>query len=179
MTDKDIIDLYKKGEETRAFNEIVKSYSERMYWHIRRFSCSHEDTDDLVQETFVKIWAALPSFREESRLFTWIYRIATNEALNFLRKKKLKALLTFEDFNEKVERQIDEDVYFNGNDLQKSLLKAIQRLPEKQKLVFMMRYFDDMKYEEISEILKTSVSSLKTSYHYAYLKIKEDLQQEF
>ena len=125
MTDQEIIALWEAGQQERAFNEIVRNYSERLYWHVRRFVCSHEDTDDLLQEIFIKIWAALPSFRGEAQLFTWLYRIATNETLNFLRKQKVRASLRFQSLDAELERRIDEDPYFNGSEAQRLLSKAI------------------------------------------------------
>ncbi len=172
MTDREIIDLYKAGQQERAFREIVDSYSERLYWHVRRFLCSHEDTDDLLQDIFIKIWSALPSFRGDSQLYTWLYRIATNETLNFLNKQKVRSALQFESLSSKLEEKIDEDPWFNGDSMQRLLMKAIQKLPEKQRLVFTMRWFDDLSYEDISEILNTSVGALKASYHFATEKIK-------
>ena len=177
MDDKEILDLYTSGQRERAFKEIVESYSERLYWHVRRFLCSHEDTDDLLQEIFVKIWTALPSFRAESQLYTWIYRIATNETLNFLNKQKVRAALRFESLSDKLVDRIDEDPWFNGDQLQRNLMKAVQKLPEKQRLVFIMRWFEDRSYENISEILGTSVGALKASYHFAAEKIKAELKK--
>ena len=177
MTDKEIIELYKSGQKDRAFKEIVDSYSERLYWHVRRFLCSHEDTDDLLQEIFLKIWTALPSFRGESQLFTWLYRIATNEALNFLNKQKVRSALQFESLSSNLEEKIDEDPWFNGDVMQRMLMKAIQRLPEKQRLVFVMRWFEELPYEEISEILGTSIGALKASYHFATEKLKSFLEK--
>ena len=177
MDDKEILDLYTSGQRERAFREIVESYSERLYWHVRRFLCSHEDTDDLLQEIFVKIWTALPSFRAESQLYTWIYRIATNETLNFLNKQKVRAALRFESLSDKLVDRIDEDPWFNGDQLQRNLMKAVQKLPEKQRLVFIMRWFEDLSYENISEILGTSVGALKASYHFAAEKIKAELKK--
>jgi len=179
MTDAQIISMYDSGEHEKAFNEIVSAYTERLYWHIRRFLCSHDDTSDLLQDVFIKIWAALPSFRRDAQLFTWIYRIATNEVLNYLRKRKVKAMMSLEAEYPIVERMIDNDPYFNGNELQRELHKAIQRLPQKQRVVFSLRYFDEMKYEDISQVTGTSVGALKASYHHAYTKIKEDLQKIF
>ena len=176
MTDQEIIALWEAGQQERAFNEIVRNYSERLYWHVRRFVCSHEDTDDLLQEIFIKIWAALPSFRGEAQLFTWLYRIATNETLNFLRKQKVRASLRFQSLDAELERRIDEDPYFNGSEAQRLLSKAIAKLPEKQRIVFSLRYYEDMSYENISEITGTSVGALKASYHIAYEKIKADFQ---
>lgn len=178
MTDDDIIRLYRDGECEKAFTEIVNAYSERLYWHVRRFVCSHEDADDLVQEIFIKIWAALPSFREEARLFTWLYRIATNETLNFLRKQKVRAALTFKSLDSELERKIDDDPYFDGGGIQRALMKEMQKLPQKQRVVFSLRYFEDMKYEDIAQITGTSVGALKASYHIAYEKVKEELKNK-
>lgn len=176
MTDQEIIALWEAGQQERAFNEIVRNYSERLYWHVRRFVCSHEDTDDLLQEIFIKIWAALPSFRGEAQLFTWLYRIATNETLNFLRKQKVRASLRFQSLDAELERRIDEDPYFNGSEAQRLLSKAIAKLPEKQRIVFSLRYYEEMTYENISEITGTSVGALKASYHIAYEKLKAEFQ---
>lgn len=175
MTDEEIIGLYWNGQGEKAFKEIVAAYSERLYWHVRHFVGSHEDTNDLVQEIFIKIWSALPSFRGDSRLFTWIYRIATNETLNWLNKQKVRALLKFESLDKGMDK-IDEDPYFNGDEAQRNLLKAISKLPKKQRTVFSMRYFDDLSYEDISEILGTSVGALKASYHFAAEKIRSELE---
>ena len=164
------------SDREKVFNEIVSSYSERLYWHVRRFVLSHEDTDDLLQDIFIKIWTALPSFRGESQLFTWVYRIAMNETLNFLRKQKVKAALRFQSIDAELENRIDADPYFAGTQAERELSKAIARLPEKQRQVFIMRYYDDLSYDEISSITGTSVGSLKASYHFASEKIKESLK---
>ena len=158
------------------FNEIVSTYSERLYWHVRDMVGSHEDTDDLLQDIFVKIWAALPSFRGDAQLFTWVYRIATNEALNFLRRQKVRAVLSFQQITA-AEDRIDADPFFDGDEAQAALAKAIAKLPAKQRAVFTMRYFDEMKYEDIAEILHTSVGALKASYHFAYEKIAKELKK--
>ncbi|MBR1406240.1 MAG: RNA polymerase sigma factor [Bacteroidales bacterium] len=158
------------------FNQIVRDYSERIYWHVRRFVNSHEDADDLVQDIFIKIWAALPSFRGESQLFTWVYRIATNEALNFVRREKVRAALRFSSLDAEMERRIDADPYFNGSAAERELSKAVARLPEKQRLVFILRYYDELPYEEMSAILGTSAGALKASYHIAQEKIRAALQ---
>ena len=177
MTDNDIIRLFSDGRQEEAFNGIVNAYTERLYWHVRRFLCSHEDTNDLLQDIFIKIWTALPTFRGDAKLYTWLYRIATNEVLNHLRRQKFKALVSFESSYAVLEKMIDDDVHFNGNQLQRELHKAIQRLPEKQRIVFNLRYFDEMKYEDISDITGTSVGALKASYHHAYGKVKGDLEK--
>lgn len=177
MTDSEIIQLYECGRREEAFNGIVETYTERLYWHVRRFLCSHDDTDDLLQDIMIKIWTGLPTFRGESKLYTWIYRIATNEVLNHLRKQRFKALVSLDSATSILERKIDDDAYFNGDEMQRELHKAIQRLPEKQRVVFNLRYFEEMKYDEISEITGTSVGALKASYHHAYGKVKADLEK--
>ena len=163
-------------ETTDLFNQIVKDYSERLYWHVRDMVGSHDDANDLLQEIFIKIWAALPSFRGDAQLFTWAHRIATNETLNFLRKQKVRSVLSFERISGAQER-IADDPYFNGGQAEKLLVQALNKLPPKQKAVFSMRYYDDMKYEDIAEIMKCSVGSLKASYHIAYQKIKDELKK--
>ena len=177
VTDNEIIRLYFSGRQEEAFNGIVDAYTERLYWHIRRFLGSHDDTNDLLQDVFIKIWTALSTFRGDSKLYTWLYRIATNEVLNHLRKKRFKALLSLESSAAMIEKIIDDDHHFNGTQLQRELHKAIQRLPEKQRIVFSLRYFDEMKYEDISEITGTSVGALKASYHHAYNKVKDEMQK--
>ena len=166
------------SQQEQLFNQIVKDYSEKIYWLVRRFVYIHEDADDLVQEIFVKIWKSLPSFRGEANLYTWIYRIAINEALNFLRKRKVRAALQFRSLDEETSRKIDEDPWFDGSALQRKLAKAVASLPAKQRLVFNMKYFGDMKYEEISQITGTSVGALKASYHIACEKLKEYIGED-
>ena len=162
-------------EQEKVFNEIVKTYSERLYWHVRRFVLSHEDTDDLLQDIFLKIWTALPSFRGEAQLYTWVYRIATNETLNFLRRQKVRAALQFRRLDDVMEERIDTDPYFNGSAAERALSKAIARLPEKQRSVFIMRYYEDMSYEEIAAVTGTSVGALKASFHIAQEKVRAEL----
>ena len=158
------------------FNGIVRDYRERLYWHVRSLVCSHEDADDLLQDTFIKIWEALPTFRGDAQIYTWVYRIATNTALNFLHKKKVRAALSFESLSSQMENKIDNDPFFNGDEIQRKLSKAVQKLPEKQRLVFLLRYFEDMTYEDMSEVLETSVGALKASYHIAREKIEKDIK---
>ena len=162
----------------RLFNEIVKEYSERVYWHVRRFVNNHEDADDLVQEIFLKIWTALPSFRGEAQLFTWIWRIATNETLNWIRREKVRAALRFTTIDAEMERRIDSDPFFDGDAADRALSKAVAKLPEKQRQVFILRYYDEMPYEEMSAILGTSVGALKASYHIAQEKVRDTLGHE-
>ena len=153
----------------------MKEYRERLYWHVRRMVGSHEDADDLLQEIFLKIWTALPSFRGEAQLYTWVWRIATNETLNYLRRQKVRAALRFTSADEMVARKIEGDPYFNGTAAQRELWKAVARLPEKQRQVFVMRWWDELGYEDISAITGTSVGALKASYHIAQEKIKLNL----
>ena len=159
----------------QIFNQIVKEYSERVYWHVRRIVNSHEEADDLVQDIFLKIWTALPSFRGEAQLFTWVWRIATNEALNWLRREKVRAALRFTSIDTEMERRIDSDPFFDGDAAERELSKAVARLPEKQRQVFVLRYYDEMPYEEMSEVLGTSVGALKASYHIAQEKVRAAL----
>lgn len=161
----------------QVFNQIVKDYSERLYWHVRRMVGTHEDADDLLQDIFLKIWTALPSFRGEAQLYTWVWRIATNETLNWLRRERVRAALRFQSIDAELERRILADPYFNGTDAQRELFKALARLPEKQRQVFVMRWWDELPYEEISAITGTSVGALKASYHIAQEKLKLNLSQ--
>ena len=163
-------------ENERIFNEIVADNSEKLYWHVRRFVNSHEDADDLLQEIFLKIWQALPTFRGESRLSTWAWRIATNETLNWLRRERVRAALRFSSIDAETERKILADPYFNGTAAQREVAKAVARLPYKQRQVFIMRWWDELPYEEISQITGTSVGALKASYHIAQEKVKESVK---
>ena len=162
----------------QVFNDIVKQYSERLWWHVRRFVNTHEDADDLVQEIYLKIWHALPSYRGEAQLFTWIWRIATNECLNWLRKEKVRAVLRMAPIDAEMERRIDADPWFNGDAAERALSKAVAHLPLKQRQVFIMRYYDDLSYEEMSRILGTSVGALKASYHIAREKVGASLADD-
>ena len=175
MRDNDIIRLFLAGDRERAFTEIVKAYSERLFWYVRRYVSSHEDADDIVQDIFVKVWAALPSFRGESQFFTWLYRIATNEALNYVRRQKVRAALSFRPIDAEMERRVDEDPWFNGDEAERTLMKALQKLPLKQRVVFSMRYFEDMSYEEISEVTGTSVGAVTECYHIASKELEDEL----
>ncbi len=177
MDDKDLL-LKLSDPETRnyGFNLLVREYQQKIYWLIRKMVIDHDDADDLVQEVFIKIWKNLDSFREDSRLYTWIYRIATNETLNFLRKKKNKYFLPIHDVQGDLNRKLSSSSHIDGDEIQMKLQKALLTLPDKQRLVFNMKYFDDLKYEEISEITGTSVGSLKANYHHAVKKIEEFLK---
>lgn len=177
-SDEEILQLFRnKSSQSQAFSFLVKKYQERLYWQIRKIVLTHDDTDDVLQNTFVKIWKGLQNFRSDSQLFTWMFRIATNESLSFLKEKQKKY---FGYSNNELEdlqiANLEADTYFNGDEAQLELQKAIVKLPEKQRLVFNMKYFDDLKYEEISEILETSVGALKASYHHAVKKIEQSIK---
>ncbi len=166
------------SELEQVFNSIVRDYSERLYWHVRRMTGSHEDADDLLQDIFLKIWTALPSFRGEAQLYTWVWRIATNETLNWLRREKLRAALRFSSVDEEMERRIQADPFFNGTEAQRKLMRAVAKLPGKQRQVFVMRWWDELSYDEISQITGTSVGALKASYHIAQEKLRLNLSDE-
>ncbi len=173
-SDEKLLDLFHNSDNPNyAFNLLVKKYQERVYWHVRRLVTDHEDTNDIVQEVFLKAWKGLENFRADSGFFTWLYRIATNEALSFLKSKKRRFFLPWQDVENTMAGKLETDVYFTGNEIQKKLQKAILTLPEKQRVVFNMRYYDEIRYEEMSEILGTSEGALKASYHHAVKKVEE------
>ena len=157
---------------------LVQKYQRRVYWHIRKMVISHEEADDLTQEVFIKIHRHIVDFREDSRLYTWIYRIATNECLNYLKRKKLRFFLPIGDLQGELEAKLVSSIYVSGDEVQLRLQKALLTLPDKQRLVFNMRYFDDLGYEEIAEITGTSVGALKASYHLAVKKIEDHLKRD-
>ena len=164
-----------KEEKTRnlALRQLIAKYQQRLYWHIRKIVISHDDADDVLQNTFIKVWKSLDGFKAESQLFTWLYRIATNEALSFLRQKQRKHTESIHPIEHELSKNLESDHYFTGDDIQLKLQQAILTLPEKQRLVFNMRYYDEMPYEQMSQILDTSVGALKASYHIAAKKIEE------
>lgn len=165
------------SEKTRneAFNLLLKKYQQKIYWHIRRMVIDHDDTDDLVQEVFIKVWKNLANFRSDSQLYTWLYRIASNESITFLNRKKQRNNISLDEVSPELSASLTEGTYFNGDRAQLKLQQALLKLPEKQRLVFNMKYFDDLKYDEISEILGTSVGALKASFHLAVKKIEHHL----
>jgi len=171
--DADILRLFaNETTKQQAFEYLVKKYQKRLYWHVRRMVLNHDDADDLVQDVFVKIWRGLANFRQESQLYSWIYRIASNECITFLKRQKLKKNIPLEDVSEYLAENIADSTYFDGDKIQRQPQRALLTLPAKQRLVFNMKYFDEMKYEEISAILGTSVGALKASYHLAVKKIE-------
>lgn len=161
-----------------AFRELLDQYQERLYWHIRKIVINHDDADDVLQNTFIKIFNNINGFKEESKLFSWMYRIATNEAITFLNQKARRNNSTSEKEKEFAVSNLEADVYFEGDEIQLKLQKAIATLPEKQQLVFNMKYFDDITYEDLSDILDTSVGALKSSYHLAVKKITAYLTED-
>ena len=155
-----------------AFKTLVKRYKERLYWHIRKIVITHDDADDVLQNTFIKIFRNIDKFKGDSKLYTWMYRIATNESITFLNSKARRNQVSNETLNENALNSLVADVYFEGDEIQLKLQKAIAQLPRIQQLVFNMRYFDNIKYKDMSEILETSEGALKASYHIAVKKIK-------
>lgn len=166
-----------RSEETKeqAFKELLSRYKERLYWHIRHIVKSHDDADDVLQNTFIKIYRNIHGFKGDSKLFSWMYRIATNESLTYLTNAAKRGLLTTEEFQHQAISNLKADVYFEGDVIQLKLQEAIAILPHKQQLVFNMRYFEEMKYKDMSEVLETSEGALKASYHIAVKKIEEYL----
>ena len=169
--------LHNPSEQRKAFAEVVSHYGEKLYWQIRKMVLSHDDANDLLQNTFMKAWANIDLFRGEAKLSTWLYKIALNECITFLKKQRAQNQVSIDDNDLFLMDQLKDDPYFDGDDLQKRLQEAILTLPEKQRIVFLMKYYDDMKYEEMSEILGTSVGALKASYHHAVKKIEDFLSQ--
>lgn len=169
--------LQNSNTKSIAFNQLVELYKERLYWHIRHIVKSHDDADDVLQNTFIKVFKNITNFKGESKLFSWMYRIATNEALTFLNKKNKMKTISSEDYKQFMIEKLTEDIYFDGDDIQLNLQKAILELPEKQQLVFNMKYFQEMKYKDMSQILDTSEGALKASYHHAVKKIEAFIKQ--
>jgi len=177
-TDKELVKLF-KGKDTKnfAFNIIVRKHQEKLYWHIRKLVVHHDDADDILQNTFIKVWNGLENFREASKLYTWLYRIATNETLTFLKQKKRRYFLSFNDYENQLDDTLAGDAHFNGDEIQRKLHMAIAKLPEKQRVVFNLKYFEEMKYDDMAEVLSTSVGALKASYHHAVKKIEKYIKE--
>lgn len=174
LDDAELLRLFKQdATKERAFTDIIKKYQEKLYWHVRRMVVHHEDANDVLQNVFIKVWKALDNFREDSQLYTWLYRIATNESLTFLDQQKRKNSVSFDDVESGLSNKIKADDGFDAKKLEWKLQLAIQKLPEKQRLVFNLRYYDEMPYEEMSRVLDTSEGALKASYHHAAKKIED------
>ena len=157
----------------KAFTAIIKKYQEKLYWHIRRMVVEHEDANDVLQNVFIRVWNGLENFREDSQLYTWLYRIATNECLSYLEQQKRKSSASLDEMESGLSNKVIADKYFDPNKLEWKLQLAIQQLPEKQRVVFTLRYYDEMPYEEMSRVLDTSEGALKASYHHAVKKIED------
>ncbi|MBB6003090.1 RNA polymerase sigma factor [Arcicella rosea] len=177
MTDKELLEKFANPESSNyAFNLLVRQYQQKVYWHIRKMVIDHDDANDLTQDTFIKAWKGLENFKGDSQLFTWLYRIATNECLNHLSKKKRRFFLPINDITEELSNKLEDSDLISGDEIQLKLQKALLTLPDKQRLVFNMKYYDELKYEEIAEITGTSVGALKASYHLAVKKVEEHLK---
>jgi RNA polymerase sigma factor (sigma-70 family) len=174
LDDKDLLHQFKQpSEKERAFTAIIKKYQEKLYWHIRRIVVDHDDANDILQNMFIKVWNSLDNFREDSKLYTWLYRIATNECFTFLEQLKRRSAVSLNEVEGVLVNKIKADQNFNANKLEWKLQLAIQHLPEKQRIVFSLRYYDEMPYEEMSRVLETSEGALKASYHHAAKKIED------
>lgn len=173
-TDSDIIRIL-KTDVNKGFRMVVEKYSSKLYWHIRRLVILHEDADDALQNTFVNAWKNIESFRSESTLYTWLYAIATNESLLLINKRKKNAAVSLDDIESYLANSLEGSTWFNGDEAQIKLQNAIMQLPEKQRIVFNLKYFDEMTYENMSKVLKTSEGALKASYHHAVKKIENFL----
>jgi RNA polymerase sigma factor (sigma-70 family) len=175
-TDNDLVKLFRDADKKHyAFNLLVRKYQEKIYYFVRRMVINHDDTDDVVQNIFIKVWHNLDTFREDSKLFTWLYRIAVNESLSFIKSRQLRSYLSLTSPEASTIKALHDDNYFDGTEIQKRLREAIALLPKKQQIVFNMRYYDDLSYDEMSEILGTSVGALKASYHFAIKKIEKSV----
>ena len=174
MTDETLLIEQLKNVQTKekAFRALITLYKERLYWHIRKIVISHDDTDDVLQNTFIKVFKNIDKFNQKSKLFSWMYRIATNESITFINKRAKQRSLDITDYQQELASTLASDDFFTGNEIQLILQKAIATLPQKQQLVFNMKYFDELKYNEMSEILETSVGALKASYFHAVKKIE-------
>lgn len=179
MGDKELVNLIvKQGKVDEGFRILLKSYQERIYWHVRKMVYHHDDADDITQNVFIKIYKSLNHFKGDSKLYTWIYRIATNEAITFINQKKKRNHVDFEDVSYSLAQNLESDEFFDGDEAELFLQKCVAQLPEQQRLVFQMKYFDEMKYEEIADILQKSVGGLKANYHHAVKRIKELIEIE-
>lgn len=179
LDDRALLVLFRE-EATRekAFNEVVRRYQERLYWHVRRMVVTHDDANDVLQNVFIKVWRALGDFREEANLYTWLYRIATNESLTYIEQQKRRTSLSLSDYEGALENKLTAEKGFDANKLEWKLQQAIQSLPDKQRAVFNLRYYDEMPYEQMSEVLETSVGALKASYHHAVKKIEAFFKED-
>ena len=170
-----ISELLNPKTQNEAFRKLLQLYQKPLYYHIRNMVLNHDDANDVLQNTFIKVFGNLKNFKGDSKLYSWMYRIATNEAITFMQHRAKKQGVSNEEVQQKAINILESDVFFDGDEIQLKLQKAIAKLPDKQQLVFKMKYFEELKYEEMSEILTTSVGALKASYHIAVKKIEEFL----
>jgi RNA polymerase sigma factor (sigma-70 family) len=172
--DNELLSLFRDpSTKEKGYTLLVKKYQEKLYWHIRRMVVDHDNANDVMQNVFIKVWKGLENFREDARLYTWLYRIATNESLTYLEQEKKKSSVSFDDVSSTLSEKLAADKDFDPSKLEWKLQLAIQKLPEKQKIVFSLRYYDEMGYEEMSRVLETSEGALKASYHHAVKKIED------
>ena len=157
----------------KAYTTLIRKYQEKLYWHIRRMVVDHDDANDVLQNVLIRVWNGLENFREDSQLYTWLYRVATNECLTYLEQLKRRSSVSLDDVGSGLENKIKADRHFDPNKLEWKLQLAIQQLPEKQRIVFSLRYYDEMPYEQMSKVLETSEGALKASYHHAVKKIED------
>lgn len=176
IEDSELLLMFREpASREKAYTAIIRKYQERLYWHVRRMLVDHDDSNDVLQNVFIRVWNGLDNFREDARLFTWLYRIATNECLSFIEQKKKRASVPLSDVEEGLSNQVRADKDFDANKIEWKLQLAIQKLPEKQRVVFNLRYYDEMPYEEMSRVLETSEGALKASYHHAVKKVEDFL----
>lgn len=181
LTDKELLELFRDpdpGKRETAFSHLIDQYSKRVYWTVRKIVISHHDADDVVQNVFLRVWNSIDGFRGDSGLFTWLYRIAVNESLSLLRSRKTNLFSSLSDSDGQFDRITSSEGLFDGDDIERALMRAVNRLPAKQRTVFTLRYWDEMPYEEMSTILETSVGALKASYHHAAAKVEEWVKRE-
>jgi len=178
MSDEELLVLFQNPETRRnAFNQLVRKYQQKVYWLVRKMVVDHDDANDITQDAFIKAWTALENFRGDSKFYTWLYRIASNEAINFLNKKRKRFFIPIHDIENELSEKLEADPLVSGDVIQLKLQKAILKLPDKQRLVFNLKYFEELPYEEIAQITGTSVGALKASYHWATKKIEDFLNE--
>ena len=174
ISDSELLVQFRNPEtKETAYTTIIRKYQEKLYWHIRRMVIEHEDANDVLQNVLIRVWNGLQNFREDSQLYTWLYRVATNECLTYLEQQKKRSSVSLSDVEGDLSNKIIADKHFDPNRLEWKLQLAIQQLPEKQRIVFTLRYYDEMPYEEMSKVLETSEGALKASYHHAVKKIED------
>lgn len=176
LSDDELIHMFHEpSSQNKAFDLLVRKYQEQLYWVVRRMVMDHDDSNDIIQNVFIKVWNNLGTFREDSKLYTWLYRIAVNESLGFLNSKRMRIFVPLGDVENYLNQKLADDNFFKGDEIQLMLQKAILSLPDKQRIVFNLRYYNEMPYEAMSEVLGTSVGALKASYHLAMKKVEKSL----